>query len=225
MPGASTTFVPGARPRRTPPAPPSPRGGRPRPAATPAPAGETARPPLGNTDADPGGAWASGGDLPRRPRGGQPGGRRGGRVGAGIGRSARRSKENGLLGNMSRRTTGRTPLRRGGALAKTLVALAGVAAVGGGLFVAVAGEGRQAEAVTSADLVRAGVRDFEITTLATGELEARNKIELRSRLDAQSTIVNVVPEGTRVRAGDLLVELNSDQLRSEIDGKVLEVQE
>ncbi len=130
-----------------------------------------------------------------------------------------------MLGNMSRRTTGRTPLRRGGALAKTLVALAGVAAVGGGLFVAVAGEGRQAEAVTSADLVRAGVRDFEITTLATGELEARNKIELRSRLDAQSTIVNVVPEGTRVRAGDLLVELNSDQLRSEIDGKVLEVQE
>ncbi len=65
---------------------------------------------------------------------------------------------------------------------------------------------------------RAVVRkaSFDITTNASGELEAKRQIEIRSELEAQSTIVKIVDEGVTVKKGDILIELNSDKIDSSL---------
>ena len=78
---------------------------------------------------------------------------------------------------------------------------------------------------SSINLAAAEVRSFEITTLATGELEARDRVELRSGVERQTTIVEIVPEGTRVKAGDVLVRLNSDEIKREIEEEELQLAE
>jgi multidrug efflux pump subunit AcrA (membrane-fusion protein) len=74
-------------------------------------------------------------------------------------------------------------------------------------------------------LAEAEVKDFEITTLATGELEARERVELRSNVERQTAIVEIVPEGSRVQAGDVLVRLNSDEIKREIEEEELQLSE
>ena len=65
---------------------------------------------------------------------------------------------------------------------------------------------------------------FDITTLATGELEARKQVELRSRLEQQTVIQEIVPEGTRVKSGDVLVRLNSDKIQTQYDEQLLQIE-
>ena len=77
------------------------------------------------------------------------------------------------------------------------------------------GEG-EARTVSAADVARAQTMSFEIVTTATGELEARNQIEVRSGLETQTTIMEIVPEGRQVRKGDLLVRLNAEALLNQI---------
>jgi HlyD family secretion protein len=72
------------------------------------------------------------------------------------------------------------------------------------------------EAAATSDVARAEMGSFDIVTLAMGELEAKNRIELRNRMDGVGTIVEIVPEGTTVKAGDVLVRLNSDAIEDEI---------
>lgn len=74
----------------------------------------------------------------------------------------------------------------------------------------------------TADRAAAKMADFEITTTAGGELDARNKKELRSELDRESTIVKIVDEGTRVKAGDVVVELNGEQIQQQLDQETLD---
>ncbi|MFO0858706.1 MAG: efflux RND transporter periplasmic adaptor subunit [Phycisphaerales bacterium] len=75
---------------------------------------------------------------------------------------------------------------------------------------------KQSKART-ADLAEVKRQAFEITTVANGDLQARNQIEVRSPLEQQSTIQFIVPEGTRVKKGDLIVQLNADQIQRQID--------
>lgn len=76
----------------------------------------------------------------------------------------------------------------------------------------------------SADIAVARLVSFDITTTATGELEARNQIELRNRLERPTTILEIVPEGTRVKAGDVLVRLNADDIQTQIEEDVTRVE-
>jgi len=76
--------------------------------------------------------------------------------------------------------------------------------------------GGEARTVSAADVARAQTMSFEIITTATGELEARNQIEVRSGLETQTTIMEIVPEGRQVRKGDLLVRLNAEALLNQI---------
>jgi HlyD family secretion protein len=76
----------------------------------------------------------------------------------------------------------------------------------------------------TADLAVARLSSFEITTTANGELEARNKIEIRSELDQQSTVVRIVPEGTRVKPGDELMALNAEEIQVKVDDEKLKVE-
>lgn len=117
------------------------------------------------------------------------------------------------------------------ARAAGLVRVVGVSAAvllvaAGGIWAinrAPSGTGGMSE-VSSVDLAVVENGSFSITTTAMGELEARKQIELRSELDTRADIVEIVPEGTVVRQGDVLVKLNTEQLQEQIDQQTLEVE-
>ncbi|USN99959.1 MAG: HlyD family efflux transporter periplasmic adaptor subunit [Phycisphaeraceae bacterium] len=77
----------------------------------------------------------------------------------------------------------------------------------------------------SVEFAKAEVRTFEISTLSSGELEAKERVELRSGVERQTTIVEIVPEGTRVDAGEVLVRLNSDEIKKDMEEEELQVAE
>jgi len=99
----------------------------------------------------------------------------------------------------------------------------------GGITIAsalmIGGNDQTGSVIGTADTSAAERRGFEITTLAMGELEAKNRVEIRSRVEQTTTIVEVVPEGTRVEKGDVLVRLNSEAIETEIAEDELRVLE
>lgn len=114
-------------------------------------------------------------------------------------------------------------IRRAGATSLTVVVVAVL------LGVAIAGymmtrSGENAGATTAADVHVVEPASFDISIVASGELEAQNQTEIRSRVDRQSLITYVVPEGSRVKKGDLLVELNADEIEAEIEEDTLQVE-
>lgn len=64
---------------------------------------------------------------------------------------------------------------------------------------------------------------FEITTVATGELESRNQLEIRNPIESRTTITFIVDEGTTVQKGDLLVKLNAEALETQIADQEIQV--
>ena len=119
--------------------------------------------------------------------------------------------------------TGRSR-RRGGAALWVVLLVAGVLVLGGG-WLAIGRDSAGDTDNQTTEFGVASVRTFDISTLAGGELEARNQIEIRSQLERQSTVVEIAPEGTRVKKGDLLVRLNSDEIENEIAEEELRVEE
>ncbi len=75
--------------------------------------------------------------------------------------------------------------------------------------------GRAASTVPS-DRAIAAVSSFDVVTTAGGELEARNKIEVRSPLDNPANIVQIVNEGINVKKGDLLLQLNVEEIENRL---------
>lgn len=92
------------------------------------------------------------------------------------------------------------------------------AASGGGDTTPTGGAGLPADRTAAKKLA------FDVTTTANGELEARDKIEIRNPLDQQSTITQIIPEGTWAKKGDLLVQLNTDDLQQKIDEESLRLE-
>ncbi len=86
-----------------------------------------------------------------------------------------------------------------------------------GVGVVLASRRGRGDLARSGDTAPASRQDFEIVTTASGELEAKNRVELRSGLERQSLITFIVPEGARVKQGDLLVQLQTDQIKTELD--------
>jgi len=120
--------------------------------------------------------------------------------------------------------------RRGGALkiVTVFVLLAG-GAVGimawtGTLPGVSGGEAREVSAARTANLARAEIRTFEITTLAAGELAARRQIELRAEVESGTTVMEIAQEGTIAQPGDVLVRLNSGTISDQIDEELLRVE-
>lgn len=100
--------------------------------------------------------------------------------------------------------------------------IAAVVVVGAAVTIyAVAPSGEPRPGATSAELAKAALTTFEITTTATGDLQARAQIEIRSELDSDSAILEIIPEGTVVKAGDLLLRLNGDQIQTQIEDETL----
>lgn len=74
----------------------------------------------------------------------------------------------------------------------------------------------------------AGVHVVQAGTLSIvlsedGELKPKDQIEVKNEVEGQSTILSIVAESTRVKKGDLLVELASDQLTERIETEKIEL--
>jgi multidrug efflux pump subunit AcrA (membrane-fusion protein) len=106
-------------------------------------------------------------------------------------------------------------------------AFTGVGAVTLGALVLAAGGGiwwfvQQRESTNGSDgvLLHTVQRaDFELTVTERGEIEAFDVTEIRSLVKSNNTtgnaILRIVPEGTEVKKGDFLVELDSSALKSQ----------
>lgn len=73
------------------------------------------------------------------------------------------------------------------------------------------------------DLYVAQITSFDIVIPASGELEALNQIEIRSAVEGQVTIKWIIDEGAQVKAGDLLVALNSDDIKNRVEEEDIRV--
>ena len=61
--------------------------------------------------------------------------------------------------------------------------------------------------------------DFMISIVEGGTLKAVHEVTVRSEMEGQARILSIVAEGTVVKKGDLLVELDSSDLRDRIAGQ------
>jgi HlyD family secretion protein len=114
-------------------------------------------------------------------------------------------------------TTTRPSGRRTGSITLKLLLAAGAVAAGGAAIYGVSGP-RQAKSAQSAtsDIVTVAKTSFDITTTSTGELQAKRQIEIRSQLETETTIMELVPEGSFVKKGDVVVVLNSDSIQTKL---------
>lgn len=125
--------------------------------------------------------------------------------------------DRGRAGAVMASPSGPTGARRSGRLRRAIVGIVlGVVAVGGAAGWLVR-NGRVQAGTRAADAAVVSRLSFDITTTATGELQARNQREIRSELDSESSILEIVPEGTFVRAGDIILRLNGENLQQSID--------
>lgn len=123
-----------------------------------------------------------------------------------------------LMCSQCRPVAGRS--ERGGILRVALIGLAVLIVLGGGAAW-LSSSGGQSTKEAALDLVAAEVKSFEVSVTATGELRAKNQTVMRSELEKDAPIVEIVEEGKRVSKGDVLVRLNSDDIQSDLDDETL----
>lgn len=72
------------------------------------------------------------------------------------------------------------------------------------------------------DTVNRGPLTIDVTE--TGTIKAREQEVIKSEIEGRTTILSLVPEATRVKKGDLLVELDATQLKDALVMQQIEVQ-
>lgn len=108
---------------------------------------------------------------------------------------------------------------------KIVVLLLAVAAGIGGLAWWLSAKGAEAprHAVSGGTaVVRRG--DLVITVTEGGNLRAKKSTEILNRVEGTSTIVELVPEGTQVQPGDVLVKLDAADLQEKLISEDAELQ-
>jgi HlyD family secretion protein len=63
----------------------------------------------------------------------------------------------------------------------------------------------------------AQVDSFDVRIPLNGEMKASRNVEIRNQVEGQTTIVSIVPEGTHVNEGDVLVTLASDAIKDKLE--------
>ena len=58
---------------------------------------------------------------------------------------------------------------------------------------------------------------LDVMVVKDGELQAVENIELISKVEGRTTITDIVKEGASVKAGDVLVQLDSATIRQQIE--------
>lgn len=67
-------------------------------------------------------------------------------------------------------------------------------------------------------------RSFDLTVTESGDLDAAKRLEIKSRVEGRPIILKLVEEGVEVKEGDVLVELDADELRGKIEEAILAVE-
>jgi len=75
---------------------------------------------------------------------------------------------------------------------------------------------RSAKALADVDKFMVEPRSFNVVLNEKGELKAAKSTDINCEVEGRSTIITLIPEGTAVKEGDLLVELASDQIEDRI---------
>lgn len=94
----------------------------------------------------------------------------------------------------------------------------------GGAWVLAGGGGGGSSAETSADVFEVAERSFQVTTVANGELQARRQIEVRNPLRREAVIEKIIDEGTFVSEGEVLIQLNTEELLAKADDERIQVE-
>lgn len=120
-------------------------------------------------------------------------------------------------------------LRHARTLRTPLIVAGVIVLAGGGVIATGRSQPRGDKSASSgqrqtSDLVEVVKGDFDISTTCSGELRARNQIEVRNTLDSETTIVEIIPEGTLVKQGDLLVKLNGEPIQTRLDEEALQLE-
>lgn len=76
--------------------------------------------------------------------------------------------------------------------------------------------------IASSHLVSRG--DLTVSVLESGEIKAVRSIQIASEVEGQARIINIVPEGSLVKEGDLLVELDSSDFEDRINQQEITVE-
>src|SRR5688500_13309568 len=118
------------------------------------------------------------------------------------------------------------PTRTGGLRGWKVWALASAVAVlaVGGLSVTTGWTGRAEPLTAGSKFYTVSPVDLDVRVVKDGELQAVNNIDIICKVEGASTIVQIVKEGTEVKKGDLLVELDSSEIRTKIEDVALEEQ-
>ena len=82
-----------------------------------------------------------------------------------------------------------------------------------------AGNDSPIEEVSESDLFMVERGGFDISIPASGDLTSLDVVEIRNDLEGTSTIMELIPEGTTVKEGDLLLKLDDEPLRKLIESE------
>jgi len=99
---------------------------------------------------------------------------------------------------------------KGGVAFRVILVIFIILAGGGGAWYAMRGDEEIIANKGSAYTVSKG--DLRISILEGGNLKAKNSVNVECQVEGRSTIVYLVPEGSYVKQGELLVELDSADL-------------
>jgi HlyD family secretion protein len=63
----------------------------------------------------------------------------------------------------------------------------------------------------------AQIDSFDVRIPLNGEMKASRNVEIRNQVEGQTTILSLIPEGSRVKEGDTLVTLASDAIKEKLE--------
>lgn len=121
-------------------------------------------------------------------------------------------------------------VRSGRRVRTVVLCVGGVVVLGLGGAAVMLGAGRSAQPAAkrsgpgSLDIAEATKQEFTITTTATGELRAAKQVDIKNTLDSETTVVEIVPEGSSVKAGQVLIRLNSESIQQRLDEEKLQLE-
>lgn len=106
-------------------------------------------------------------------------------------------------------------------LAAVIVAVA-VTAVVGGVAWTRSGDSGSADGSVATYAVRQG--PLTISVVESGTIKSQDQVILKNEVEGQVTLIYLIPEGTRVKEGELLAELDASQLQDNRVERVIRLQ-
>ncbi|MEM1446441.1 MAG: HlyD family efflux transporter periplasmic adaptor subunit [Planctomycetota bacterium] len=76
----------------------------------------------------------------------------------------------------------------------------------------------------SSEWYEARVQSFDLTIAESGQLEAAERVDVKSKVDGRPAILSVVEEGVHVNAGDLLVQLDAAEIEQKLEEAELKLE-